>query len=785
MEKAIFHEQIKLTKSISDTAKATYPALVISFLGFFTGRVCLFQFMSPLCIAYLANFVGFNNKIYILAMAIMAGIMTKFSGLLLLKTLSSVIITCAGHMFSQMAGTSLKGARAYVLAGFAVLFSGLLFTFLYDQSLYYALMSVAECIFAITLSVLMKDGASILSGRLKENIIDTESLISLIIIFGAVVAGASDIYIGPLSLKYCLCIFITLSGAKRGGAPIGAMTGVVLGFILTLVGYFNYSLIGVLSVSGIVCGFFRKSGKPITILSFLAGSVLSALYLDTALLNVELLYASICAILLFVITPDNFTIGLNTLTVSKAVSEATQTKALTKQKITDLAEIFAQMARIFLSISEKQSTLTQKDISNIIDNAAAKACTECPNNSNCWEKNFCQSYQMSFAMLEVYEQEGLITPQALPDEYSEHCKYMGYYSSWLSRLMDINKLNLSWQNQLAESRDLISQQLSGVAASLFNLSEEINQKEIFREDLAEKIIFAFTQKGIEVRNVIVVENTYGKYSVTMERKGCAAKKGCIREMAKIISAALSRKMRAGSKVCIADRIQARCSISFMEEARFNVVSGAAAAKKENSASSGDCHSTMEIKDGQIILALSDAMGSGAKARAESEAAMSLLESFIVAGFSKELALRLINSALVLKSGEESFSTMDICSIDLHSGQAEFIKIGAATTYIKRGKGVAQIISESLPMGILNDVDLEASHKKLKNGDFLIMVTDGVTDAGEAGLERSWVASALEEFDGTNPQDMADYLLELAIKRSDEHIRDDMTVLCARVWEKHK
>ena len=256
-------------------------------------------------------------------------------------------------------------------------------------------------------------------------------------------------------------------------------------------------------------------------------------------------------------------------------------------------------------------------------------------------------------------------------------------------------------------------------------------------------------------------------------------------MASIVSSALKRKMTSETKVCTNEHMQNKCKASFIEKARFSVVSGAAMAKKENSPSSGDCHSTMEIKDGQIILALSDAMGSGRKARAESEAAMSLLENFIEAGFSKELALRLINSVLVLKSGEESFSTMDICGIDLHSGQAEFIKIGAAATYIKRETNVLQIVSESLPMGILNHVDLEASHKKLKNGDSIVMVTDGVSDAGENSTEQSWVALALEEFSGANPQDMADYLLNLAINRSNEHIGDDMTVLCAIVQEKHR
>jgi stage II sporulation protein E len=140
---------------------------------------------------------------------------------------------------------------------------------------------------------------------------------------------------------------------------------------------------------------------------------------------------------------------------------------------------------------------------------------------------------------------------------------------------------------------------------------------------------------------------------------------------------------------------------------------------------------------------------------------------------------MINSVLILKSSEESFSTLDICSVDLYTGRAEFIKIGAAETFILRDGHVSVIRSASLPIGMLNDVDLEITERELKHGDIIVMVTDGVTSAGE----ENWFTPALKTCRFADPQELSDHLLSEAVRRSGKSLKDDMTILTARVWQK--
>ena len=230
----------------------------------------------------------------------------------------------------------------------------------------------------------------------------------------------------------------------------------------------------------------------------------------------------------------------------------------------------------------------------------------------------------------------------------------------------------------------------------------------------------------------------------------------------------------------------KCNIRFMEDQKLRITSGVAHRAK-SSRGSGDSYSAMELRNGSSLLVLSDGMGSGERARRESAATVGLLEDFIESGFDKELAVRLINSVLILKSNEESFSTLDICSVDLYTGSAEFIKIGAAETFLLRNGHVSVIKSSSLPIGMLNDVDIEVTERELKHGDIVIMLTDGVTNAGLGGSitenYENWVKSALKNCPFNNPQEIADHLLSEAERRSRNGAKDDMTVLAARIWVK--
>lgn len=153
------------------------------------------------------------------------------------------------------------------------------------------------------------------------------------------------------------------------------------------------------------------------------------------------------------------------------------------------------------------------------------------------------------------------------------------------------------------------------------------------------------------------------------------------------------------------------------------------------------------------------------------------------GFTEEASLRLINSVFIVDSDDISPASLDMGIIDLYSGVCDFMKIGASTTFVKRGGWIEAIKANSMPIGTENIVDMETASKKLYDGDFVIMVSDGVIDAIDMEDKDRYMSDILMDIHSTNPQEMAKNILDRIIEEADGRKNDDMLVMVAGVWDK--
>ncbi|HSH34626.1 SpoIIE family protein phosphatase, partial [Schnuerera sp.] len=193
--------------------------------------------------------------------------------------------------------------------------------------------------------------------------------------------------------------------------------------------------------------------------------------------------------------------------------------------------------------------------------------------------------------------------------------------------------------------------------------------------------------------------------------------------------------------------------------------------------------TFGEKENSYFVALSDGMGVGKKANNESSIAIKLLEKFLEAKFDKELALKTINSILMLKSNDELFTTFDISLIDLYSGKLQIIKTGAPATFIRKKDRVHIVNSQSLPVGILKDVDFNVYEEYLEDGDIIIMMSDGILEANEStdNVEK-WMKDVIVNINSMNPKKIADEIMKASEESSGGKIKDDMTLLVTKVWK---
>ena len=176
------------------------------------------------------------------------------------------------------------------------------------------------------------------------------------------------------------------------------------------------------------------------------------------------------------------------------------------------------------------------------------------------------------------------------------------------------------------------------------------------------------------------------------------------------------------------------------------------------------------------MILSDGMGSGSRAAVDSSMASSLTSQLIQAGFDYDTALNIVNSSLLVKSGEETLATLDITTFDLFTGKTEFLKAGAAPTFIKRAGHIGRIEAKSMPVGILRGAEFEHHSLTLNAGDLVVMVSDGFTATGN-----DWVLSEIELFsEKLGPQALAKQIANEAKRRRIDGHEDDITVLVGAI-----
>ena len=134
--------------------------------------------------------------------------------------------------------------------------------------------------------------------------------------------------------------------------------------------------------------------------------------------------------------------------------------------------------------------------------------------------------------------------------------------------------------------------------------------------------------------------------------------------------------------------------------------------------------------------------------------------------------------MLLASGGERFSTVDMAAIDLWTGHAALDKLGAAAGRLVRGRSIMDLTGDALPLGILETVESRTSLVRLRDGDELWLMTDGVEDAfgDKAALDEA-IRLAISE---KTAQAEAEGLLRLAKEASAEGRKDDMTVLVMRI-----
>lgn len=452
-----------------------------------------------------------------------------------------------------------------------------------------------------------------------------------------------------------------------------------------------------------------------------------------------------------------------------------------RERMEKFADSFARLAETFRNMPSRKERFTEEDIKGIFGDVQNRVCSQCSRREQCWEEHYYRTYRRAYGMLQAIEEEGEEINQGRQEAFMEICIRGTTFMAAMLESFRIAKLNLMWSNRLLENREAVAGQLYETADIMKRAANSIYDISFIDPGLEKQIQIKLRMHGVIMKEIWGARRDADRLElfVTMQTN----KKGrCVatREIATLLSEACNQRMvpDRDSRTIVNRDLS---TIYFVAEPAFAMLNGVAKVTKEGELVSGDNFAMFRKENGQMIMSLSDGMGSGVGACQESETVIELLEQFLGAGFGKETAVRMIHSTMLLQNTNQIFSTVDLCMVDLYNGECELLKIGASTTFLRRQDWVESITSTSLPIGVLQTLDYESTKKQLEPGDFIIMVSDGVLDALPAKGGEDILKEVILEQQTNNAQEMAKAILQRVLLYQHCKAIDDMTVLVGGLW----
>jgi stage II sporulation protein E len=345
-----------------------------------------------------------------------------------------------------------------------------------------------------------------------------------------------------------------------------------------------------------------------------------------------------------------------------------------------------------------------------------------------------------------------------------------------------DRKDIFYLKQLGDTRKVFADQLDNVSEAFADVADTQVRISTPLEHKRKALIGVLKKHGIIVREIIFLEgeNPYdtSKGKITVEARTLGRGNLSSSVLGNLLSSFFGRNLvpAYGS----ATSLYRGYDVFIYEEGpKFSLLSSVSRAVKDNEKISGDNFSLEEYSQSSAVLMISDGMGSGERASHDSRLVIEFMEKFLEAGFDKEKAFSMVSSAVVSQSEDFGITTLDVCAVNLMDGELDFMKAGAASSYIKRGKKVDIITSDTLPLGSRDRIIPITQTTRITNNDMLIMVSDGIIDAiDNIKLEELISRSTLKV-----PHELSDMILRYAISCQGGHIRDDMTVLAGRIASK--
>ena len=574
--------------------------------------------------------------------------------------------------------------------------------------------------------------------------------------------------LGDISVGRFMAVLLLMGCAIKGGLPSGAAAGAALGAAMDAAGGGMPFYTMVYAISAMVSGIFSRFGRLVFVLSFVVTNAAAVFCGWSAGIHSSPLFEVFCASVVFMLLPGSLLNSVGAiLSPSKCGGGESGLRRYASQRVGSLSEAYGQLyAAVDRTAGGEEN---DNDVAKVFDRAADAVCVSCGGKSRCWVKNYQETLNAMNDATQAMAARGMLEPGDLPERFRRKCEKPDAFVAAVNGELRARALRMQYRDMLRENRAAAWGQYGDMAGILAAVAKELGSIN-GSDPLAERRLNRYLQTLDIDADTAVFRDAGGRLRAVIESGSLAPltkEPAYLDRLSDVLGVRLCAPVNQRGSV-------GRLTVTEAEPLAVSV--GIAAMKKKGEKVSGDRGTYFKTDAGIMCVILSDGMGCGDEAARESGECVAILEKFLRAGVEPAAAMKILNSVLLLKSGDGwGFVAVDLMCVNLFTGETSFYKYGAAPSYVKTGKTVKRVKGESMAAGSFSGDGArpDVVRMRLKPGSTAIIASDGVADS----CGDDWLKALLEQEDG----DMKS-LARAAVNKAGELYGglEDMTVLAVKV-----
>lgn len=768
----------KRTLSLSKNVKGSFKKIakgkifdnlfVCAFIVF-TSFAVLFESYTPF-IYPLMGYIIFNEKKYIKFLVLgAAGVAINGS----IAGIARWVVVFAGLVFIA----SLK-KRVYTQNSIALISAGLTGAvgvatcYFLNMGLIAMFTMAAETIICVCFYYIYSVFISMVQSRKSKTVFSSNDLICMGLSVSCMTAGFSRLYVLGMNFAFILSVFAILVLGKLFGSACAIAYAALSACLLAICAGVPASMISVFCISAITSALLSGLGTVVSAGVFCASMSFGTLMLAGA--SNVIVYFCACAtaaaayVGIFALLKNNFSTenrdGYESVVVNK------ETVALLRDEIDIQKKMLGELSE---NLGANDPVQRDGAVTYVCKVISGDICFSCDRYDRCWGEESTQTFEDFASVIKKAVNPNTSAELYFPKRLYTKCKNADLIPDLIPYIYDSYTARETYMSKLNAFKQLMCKRFDDMSGVLDRIYGKLSKGIYAYRAESKHALSAMQNFGMELSDVVVFLDFNNRLKAVVRANDFIGEKESLHAIPQILTKTFGKNFSL-DKSC--DR--GELTYCYKQDYEYKLHVGIAGCSKHKGAESGDNTSNIILKNGIQMIALCDGMGSGADANRQSAKVLGMLEELMNAGCDETSSIETVNSVLVLCEAEEAFSTIDIFLFDLDKGVAEFVKAGACSSYIKNAEGISKVSFESMPVGILDYVNVRKGLKSVKSGDCVFMMSDGFFRAfGEAD---AYIKERLNAYEGRNPQRIAEGLLEEALCVTEGQTPDDITIIVIKI-----